>query len=773
MSRSTHQRSLWQVLGLYAAGSWVVLQVIDVLNQNVGLPPWVFTMTLTLLLIGLPIIAATAYFQGIGRGSEETDSDSAAAADRTGAAAGRSFFTWGNVLKGGVAALALWGIAVTGWVVLSARETQDSEWDLVTGIDEIRRRAGAYDFQGANAIARELDGVITNDSVREAMWAEVSRTLTLRTEPPGARAYRRDYADPDAEWELLGTTPVEVERFPFGLSRVRFELEGYLPRETADFSGRIAAAEPFVLDTEETLPSGMARVSGASARIWAPGLEQLDSLVLADFFMDVHEVTNRQYKAFVDAGGYRDPECWTAPFVRDGQTISFDEAMAAFVDRTGRHGPSGWQAGSQPEGEDDHPVGGVSWYEAAAFACFAGKALPTVYHWYLAADPFSSNHVVPLSNYGSGGPTAVGSHQGVTRDGVYDMAGNVREWTENPDGEARYILGGGWDDPQYSFNDAVTSLAFDRSAANGIRLVQYPDTANVMAAAAEIEKAFRDYDSETPVSDEVFDVYRQMFAYDRTPLNATVVSVDTTATWIREHVELDAAYGDERLAVFLFHPIGGAGSSPRQAVLFFPGSGDLYNTSYDDLTAARIDFVLRSGRVLAYPVYKGTWERQSDIQSDVQDASNLYRDHVIAWAKDLSRSIDYLESRSDIDGDRLAYMGISWGGAMAPIMTAMEPRLKASILQVGGLMMQDVQSVADPFNYLPRVTIPTLMLNGRYDSFFPLESSIMPFYENLGTPEADRKIIVTDANHFVGAYNADLVIAETLDWLDRYLGPVE
>ena len=165
--------------------------------------------------------------------------------------------------------------------------------------------------------------------------------------------------------------------------------------------------------------------------------------------------------------------------------------MAAFVDRTGRPGPSGWQAGAYPEGEDDHPVGGVSWYEAAAYACFAGKALPTVYHWYLAADPFSSNHVVPLSNYGSGGPAAAGQYQGVSRDGIYDMAGNVREWTANADGDARYILGGGWDDPQYSFNDAVTSLAFDRSAANGVRLVQYPDTANVMAAGAEIAKAYR------------------------------------------------------------------------------------------------------------------------------------------------------------------------------------------------------------------------------------------------------------------------------------------
>ncbi len=395
MSRKTHQRSLWQVLGLYAAGSWVVLQVIDVLNQNVGLPPWVFTLTLALLIIGLPITAATAYFQGIGRSSGADEA----------ASAGSSAFTWGNVLKGGVAALALWGVAVTGWMVLGANQTQESEWGLVTGLDEIRRLVGEYDYPGANAVARELDGVITNDSVRESMWAEVSRTLTLETDPPGALALRRDYTT-DSEWEELGRTPIEVERFPFGLSRVRFELEGYLPRETADFSGRLAAAPPYRLDTEETLPAGMTRVSGGSAKIWAPGLEQLDSLALGDFFMDVHEVTNREYKEFVDAGGYRDPACWTHPFVRDGQSLSFEEAVAGFVDQTGRPGPSGWEVGSYPDGEDDLPVGGISWYEAEAYACFVGKALPTVYHWYTAADPFSSNHVVPLSNYDGAGPGA-------------------------------------------------------------------------------------------------------------------------------------------------------------------------------------------------------------------------------------------------------------------------------------------------------------------------------------------------------------------------------
>jgi eukaryotic-like serine/threonine-protein kinase len=773
MSRLTHQSSLWQVLGLYVGGSWVVLQVVDVLAQNISLPPWAFTLTLALLLIGLPITAATAYFQGIGRKASQR-------ADRRGAAAGevqatpsRGLFTWGNVLKAGVAALAVWGVAVTGWMVLSARETEHTEWDLVTGLDEIRRLVGEYDYPGAYRVAAQLDRVITNDSVRESMWSEVSRKLTLQTEPPGALAFRRDYTPADAEWEELGRTPVEVKRFPFGLSRVRFELDGYLPRETSNFSGALAAAPPFRLDTEETLPAGMARVSGRSAKIWAPGLEQLDSLALGDFFMDIHEVTNREYKEFVDAGGYRDPACWTDPFVRDGRTLSFEEAAADFVDQTGRPGPSGWEVGSYPAGQDDFPVGGVSWYEAEAYACFVGKALPTVYHWYMAADPFSSNHVVPLSNYDGVGPAPVGQYAGVTRDGIYDMAGNVREWTRNADGESRYIQGGGWADPQYSFNDAVASPAFDRSTANGIRLVEYPDSTNLAAASAPIEKVFRDYHAETPVSDEVFTVYRQMFAYDRTPLNAVVISSDTSATYIRERVEMDAAYGGERLTAFLFLPRGGNASPPYQVVTLFSGSNDIYRRSYDDLNIGFLDFILRSGRAIVYPIYKGTYERGSDLQSDIQDETNLYRDHVIAWAQDLGRSIDYLETRPDIDAERLGYFGISWGGVLGGIMTAVEPRFKASVLVVGGLEMQAVQPMADPFNFLPRVTVPTLMLNGRYDSFFPLETSIMPFFENLGTPAEDKNIIITESNHFVLSYAANLAIRETLDWYDRYVGPVQ
>jgi len=761
MARERHQRSLWQVLGIYVAASWVCLQVVDVLTQNIGLPSWVFTLTLSMLAVGLPVTAATAYFQGFGRRKDSGTSASAGP------------FTWKNMRNVAVAGLAIWGVAVTGWLVLTDRDGADSERNLIAGLNEIKRLTGEYKYPAAYAIAESLDSEISNDSVRESMWSDVARQMTLETDPPGATVLHRDYDSTEADWTELGVTPLDVKRFPFGLSRLRFELEGHLPRETANFSSLIADAGVFVLDTPESMPPGMVRVGGADAKIWVPGLEQLDPLELGDFFMDVHEVTNQQYKAFVDAGGYADPSCWTDPFVRDGQTLSFDDAMAIFVDQTGRAGPSDWQVGSYPEGEDNHPVGGVSWYEAAAYACVVGKSLPTVYHWFTAADPFSSNHIVPQSNYAGAGAAPVGQYSGLTRDGIYDMAGNMREWAQNPDGEARFILGGGWNDPEYAFNDALTSPAFDRSGENGIRLASYPDENNVAAASEPLKKDFRDYHSEQPVSDEVFDVYRQMYDYDDTPINATSIEKIEEAGYTRERIELDAAYGDERLTIFVFLPTGGTNSPPYQSVIFFPGSNDIYKTSYDELQIRVIDFIVRSGRALIYPVYKGTYERRSDLKSDVQNSSNLYRDHVIAWRQDIGRTIDYLETRDDIDKKRLAYLGISWGGAMGPVMTAMEPRIKAGVFIVGGLMMQAVQPMADPFNFLPRVTIPTFMFNGRYDSFFPVDSSIRPFYENLGTPAADKKLVITDSNHFVNAYSANRLIAESLDWLDKYLGVVE
>jgi hypothetical protein len=68
-----------------------------------------------------------------------------------------------------------------------------------------------------------------------------------------------------------------------------------------------------------------------------------------------------------------------------------------------------------------------------------------------------------------------------------------------------------------------------------------------------------------------------------------------------------------------------------------------------------------------FPIYKSTFERGDGLNNVWPNSTSSYRDHVIAWSKDLGRSIDYLDSRADIDHNRLAYEGYNWGASMGSI----------------------------------------------------------------------------------------------------------
>jgi pimeloyl-ACP methyl ester carboxylesterase len=75
----------------------------------------------------------------------------------------------------------------------------------------------------------------------------------------------------------------------------------------------------------------------------------------------------------------------------------------------------------------------------------------------------------------------------------------------------------------------------------------------------------------------------------------------------------------------------------------------------------------------------------------------------------------------------------------------------------------------EPINFLPRITQPVLMLNGQYDHYFPVESSQRPMFRLLGTPADRKRQVISEGGHFVPRPQ---LVRETLDWLDRYLGPV-
>jgi len=137
--------------------------------------------------------------------------------------------------------------------------------------------------------------------------------------------------------------------------------------------------------------------------------------------------------------------------------------------------------------------------------------------------------------------------------------------------------------------------------------------------------------------------------------------------------------------------------------------------------------------------------------------------------KDFKRCIDYLETRQDIDSNKLAYHGMSWGGQLGAIIPAVEERLKASVLVSGGFLGV-ARPEADQINYVTRVKTPTLMLNGKYDTIFPYETSIKPLFDLLGTPDEHKELKLYETDHIPPRNE---FIKEILAWLDRYLGPVK
>jgi cephalosporin-C deacetylase-like acetyl esterase len=143
---------------------------------------------------------------------------------------------------------------------------------------------------------------------------------------------------------------------------------------------------------------------------------------------------------------------------------------------------------------------------------------------------------------------------------------------------------------------------------------------------------------------------------------------------------------------------------------------------------------------------------------------------MIQLAKDASRSVDYLETRSDIQIARLGYYGFSWGGTLGPILLTLDPRLKAGVLLSGGLHLHKVAPEIDVLNFAPHVRVPVLMLGGRYDFVKPTATSQQPMFRLLGSGDSNKRFVQFESGHVPPLGDS---ISETLNWLDRYLGPVK
>ena len=657
-------------------------------------------------------------------------------------------------------------MAVAGvWIY---RRATEQRWARVEAIPQFQKLIDAREPLGALAVLQRAEKDLPGDANLKQFSAEKTESVAINSDPQGASVEVQDYLYPKSAWVALGTTPLAAVRLPDGYYRWRVSKVGFEPMVAAPDTDRTVN---FSLTAQQKAPAGMVYVPARPWGSYIAFIGWVGPYKIPSYFVDRFEVTNRDYQKFVDGGGYEKTEYWPAEFDRDGRKLDRGDFMALFRDSTGRSGPSTWAGGHFPEGQAEYPVTGVSWFEASAYAKFAGKSLPTMAQWYENAPPDDAEYTTPMSNISSNSAAAVGTYQAVGPYGTYDMVGNAREWVANlVDGDVRLILGGSWISPNYLSTSPEALSPYDRAAGNGFRCVVNTDPMP-KEVRAPVRRVSRDFSKVKPVSDEVFRAYGLLYAYAKSPLNAKSEGVvHETADWREEKVSFDAAYKGERMSAYLFLPK--RAKAPFQTIVFFPSARVMFlPPDSNELGDVKFfDYILQSGRAVIYPVYEDTYERR--LKYNLPGASQAIT-MTTDWYKDVARSLDYLDTRSDIDHTAMGYLGVSMGSAEGVIITALlQERLKTAIFLDGGYFLEAPPQGGDQADFAPRIRIPVLMVNGRYDYTFPLDKAQDPLFQMLGTPSGQKSHVVLETPHDVTEQRTVLV-KTTLDWLDRYLGRVE
>src|SRR5688572_7852785 len=204
--KKLRELSLWQVIALYIGAGWAVLQAADLFIDRLGFPTWLFEGALILLLIGLPILIATAVLQQ-SKGSSQRQS----VARTTGV---RDLLTWRNAAIAGVLAFALLGAASVTVRAIGAIGGGSEKWARTTGMAELTRAVDAADWPSAWSLLSRLAEPLAGDSTFQQVRAAAATRVSVRTRPEGATVYHRFYGASDTTWRALGKTPLDSIWFP-------------------------------------------------------------------------------------------------------------------------------------------------------------------------------------------------------------------------------------------------------------------------------------------------------------------------------------------------------------------------------------------------------------------------------------------------------------------------------------------------------------------------------------------------------------------------------
>jgi eukaryotic-like serine/threonine-protein kinase len=658
----------------------------------------------------------------------------------------------------------------------------------VEELAKAERNFEAYD------LALDVGKVLPDDATLAGLLPAISDRLSVVSAPDGAKVYLRRF-QPDGngkfpERQLVGETPIKDLRIARGNYILQIVKDGFATHERTisgtipRFGGSFIEKPPLEIEAKliekDKLPPKMVFVPGGEYSLvnWSRSTESKVSL--DDYFIDKYEVSNAEFKEFITAGGYWKKEFWKVQVTKDGKSIPLEDALELFKDRTGLPAPRSWTNQNFAEGKADFPVTDITWYEAAAYAEFRGKSLPTIFQWEKAArdgafDP--RYNAMPWgfirqgettdnrANFRGTGTAAVGLNEfGMSPFGAFNMAGNVSEWNLNQSSEGFVTSGGAWNDLAYSFGGHGEYPGLYSENRIGFRCVLNTNPTRDQGAEKIPPAETPDY---KPSSESEFKVWLTHYQYDKKPLNAQVIETTDAEAWQREKIIFTGEGGEEAIA-YLYLPK----NYPRPLqVLHYVPPGDVVRglrALPDSIEMFAAPFI-KSGRAVFAVVLKGYVQRPFPANYALTDNSTVeFRKQMFNWITDLRRGVDYLETRDDLSKDKIGFLGISNGANVGLILTAIETRYKTLVFESAGLdkVFRTRISEASPIKFASQIKTQKLVINGRYDETFPFNTDAKPLFKLLREP---KKIILYDGGHIP---TVEFFVPTVNNWLDETLGNV-
>ena len=478
-----------------------------------------------------------------------------------------------------------------------------------------------------------------------------------------------------------------------------------------------------------------------------------EDIKLTPFSIGINEVSNKDFQKFVDARGYENPSYWDFPIQVGNKIYDFNSSIKLFIDKYGRKGPANWSYGKYPSGLDNHPVTGISWFEARAYAKFKNLTLPNIFQWtYASGIPENfmtvDQSVTKESNYDSSQLREVSNSSG-SYNGLNNIGGNVKEWVLNANGdkmEKYSIMGGAFNESPYTFNNYYSSSPFDRTNGNGFRLSKNLTNNQSNLNNKVIPDFKRNFDDLDDVSDEVFEVYKSQFDYNK-PLNSKTTNIENFQDgYSAQKFETETTYkSDENLYGYIVY--SNKFKNKYDPVIVYPNAGSIFSDNDEWLPESLLNqykYLIDEGYAIIHPIYHNTFAREKTVRTFWASDSEDYKNTIIKIGQDYKRALDYIESRNDFNFDNMSYFGYSWGSTTSNYLLAIDDRIKAAVICVGGLMLQSSKKEVEAHYYVRRIKTPILHIIGKEDGIFGYEENYKPWKKLIGTPKNKLKLIELD-----------------------------